>query len=394
MTKAYIVTPLRSAVGKAFRGGLRTKRPDDLCADLIRAVLAKTPAFDPHEIDDCIVGCAMPEGEQGMNIGRFAALLAGLPESVPGVTVNRFCSSGLNTIAMAAQQIQAGGAHCILAGGTESMSMVPMMGNKPVGSRTVFDGNNGDYYLGMGLTAENVASDYNITREEQDEFAVKSHEKALAAIEGGLFKEEIAPVEAQYRTPLPGGEVKVTTKTIDTDEGPRPGSSVAALSRLRAAFKTGGSVTAGNSSQMSDGAAMCLVVSEEFLKRHNLKPAARFMGFSVAGVPPRVMGIGPIEAIPRALKQAGLSINDIHRFELNEAFASQSLAVIKTMDLDTSKINPTGGAIAMGHPLGATGAKLTSTLVHGMKRDNQKYGVVTMCIGTGMGAAGVFENID
>ncbi len=394
MTKAYIVTPLRSAVGKAFRGGLRTKRPDDLCADLIRAVLAKTPAFDPHEIDDCIVGCAMPEGEQGMNIGRFAALLAGLPESVPGVTVNRFCSSGLNTIAMAAQQIQAGGAHCILAGGTESMSMVPMMGNKPVGSRTVFDGNNGDYYLGMGLTAENVASDYNITREEQDEFAVQSHEKALAAIEGGLFKEEIAPVEAEYRTPVAGGEVKVTTKTIDTDEGPRPGSSVAALSKLRPVFKTGGSVTAGNSSQMSDGAAMCLVVSEEFLKRHNLVPAARFMGFSVAGVPPRVMGIGPIEAIPRALKQAGLSINDIHRFELNEAFASQSLAVIKTMDLDTSKINPTGGAIAMGHPLGATGAKLTSTLVHGMKRDKQKYGVVTMCIGTGMGAAGVFENID
>ena len=371
MTKAYIVTPLRSAVGKAFRGGLRTKRPDDLCADLIRAVLAKTPAFDPHEIDDCIVGCAMPEGEQGMNIGRFAALLAGLPESVPGVTVNRFCSSGLNTIAMAAQQIQAGAAHCILAGGTESMTMVPMMGNKPVGSRTVFDGNNGDYYLGMGLTAENVASDYNITREEQDEFAVQSHEKALAAIEGGLFKEEIAPVEAEYRTPVAGGEVKVTTKTIDTDEGPRPGSSVAALSKLRPVFKTGGSVTAGNSSQMSDGAAMCLVVSEEFLKDTTLS-LLQGSWASVAGVPPRVMGIGPIEAIPRALKQAGLSINDIDRFELNEAFASQSLAVIKTMDLDTSKINPTGGAIAMGHPLGATGAKLTSTLVHGMKRDKQK----------------------
>ena len=393
MTKAYIVTPLRSAVGKAFRGGLRTKRPDDLCADLIRAVLAKTPAFDPHEIDDCIVGCAMPEGEQGMNIGRFAALLAGLPESVPGVTVNRFCSSGLNTIAMAAQQIQAGGAHCILAGGTESMSMVPMMGNKPVGSRTVFDGNNGDYYLGMGLTAENVASDYNITRDEQDEFAVKSHEKALAAIEGGLFKAEIAPVEAEYRTPVAGGEVKVTTKTIDTDEGPRPGSSVAALSRLRPAFRLKGVVTAGNASQTSDGSAFTLIVSEKMVKELNLEPSARLVSCSVGGVDPLFMGIGPCIAIPKALNQAGLKISDIQQTELNEAFAAQALAVIQESGLDPNSVNVNGGAIAMGHPLGCTGAKLSVQLINEMKRRNQKYGMVTACVGGGQGIAGIFERL-
>jgi acetyl-CoA acyltransferase len=394
MRNCYIVAPLRSAVGKAFKGSLRTKRPDDLCADVIRAVLKKSGDFDHKEIEDCIVGCAMPEAEQGMNVGRFAALLADLPESVPGVTVNRFCSSGLQTIAMAAFQVQAGAADCILAGGTESMTMVPMMGHKPVGSRTVMDSGREDYYLGMGLTAENVANEYKISREDQDEFSYQSHLKAAKAIENGWFRDEIAPVQVEFRHPVPGGEVKVEQKTFEQDEGPRPDTSPEALGKLRPAFRTKGSVTAGNSSQMSDGAGMCLVVSEEFLKRHNLQPAARFLGFSVAGVPPRVMGIGPIEAIPRALKQANLKTSDIERFELNEAFAAQSLAVVRSLDLNPEIVNPTGGAIALGHPLGATGAKLTATLLNGMKRDKQKYGVVTMCIGTGMGAAGVFENLD
>ncbi|MFW7381004.1 MAG: acetyl-CoA C-acyltransferase [Oligoflexus sp.] len=394
-TKAYIVTPLRSAVGKAFRGSLRTKRPDDLCADVIRAVIKQTPQFDPAEIEDCIVGCAMPEAEQGMNVARFSVLLADLPDSVPGVTVNRFCSSGLQTIAMAAFQVQSGAAHCILAGGTESMTAVPMMGHKPVGSRTIMSSDNRqDYYMGMGLTAENVADDYKISREDQDEFSYQSHKKAVEAIEKGWFKDEIVPVEVEFRKPGANGEVKVEKRTFDQDEGPRPDTNTDALGKLRPAFRPRGSVTAGNSSQMSDGAGMCLVVSEEFLKRHKLKPAALFRGFSVAGVPPRVMGIGPIEAIPRALKLAGLKQSDIQRYELNEAFAAQSLAVLRTLDIDPSIVNPTGGAIALGHPLGATGAKLTATLIHGMKRDKQKYGVVTMCIGTGMGAAGVFENLD
>ena len=394
MTNAYIVTPKRSAVGKAFRGSLRNKRPDDLCADLIRAVLKETAEFDYQLIDDCIVGCAMPEAEQGMNVARFSVLLADLPDQVPGVTVNRFCSSGLQTIGMAAWQVQSGGAHCILAGGTESMTMVPMMGHKPVGSRTIMTNGREDYYLGMGLTAENVASDYKVSREDQDEFSYQSHQKASQAIEKGFFKNEIAPVTVETRRPGPEGESIVDSKVFDTDEGPRPDTSPQALAKLRPAFKMGGSVTAGNSSQMSDGAAMCLVVSEEFLKQHNLKPAARFRSFAVAGVPPRVMGIGPVEAIPKALKQAGLSLKDIERIELNEAFAAQGLAVMRTLDLNPEIVNPTGGAIALGHPLGATGAKLTATLLHGMKRDKQKYGIVTMCIGTGMGAAGVFENID
>ena len=395
MKNAYIVAPLRSAVGKAMRGSLRSKRPDDLAADVIRAVVAKAGDFDPSLVEDCILGCAMPEAEQGMNIARFAVLLADLPHSVGGVTVNRFCSSGLQTIAMAANQIMSGQGDCILAGGTESMSLVPMMGHKPVGSRTILSGddNREDYYLNMGLTAENVAKEYKISREDQDEFAYQSNMKASAAIEQGLFQEEIAPVPVSFRSPGKNGDVNVTTQDFAVDEGPRPDTTAAALGKLRAAFKTGGSVTAGNSSQMSDGAAMCLVVSEEFLQKHNLTPAARFMGFAVAGVPPHIMGIGPIEAVPRALKYAGLKKSDIERWELNEAFASQSLAVIRSLEIDPKLINPTGGAIALGHPLGATGAKLTATLLHGMKRDQQKYGVVTMCIGTGMGAAGVFENL-
>ncbi len=393
MKTAYIVSPLRSAVGKAARGTLRTKRPDDLCADVIRAVMAQNPSVDPHEIDDVIIGCAMPEAEQGMNIARFALLLADLPESVPGVTVNRFCSSGLQTIAQAAFQIQAGAAHCILAGGTESMTMVPMMGNKPVGNRSVTKTGREDYYIGMGLTAENVAKDFKVSREDQDAFSVASHQKAAKAIAGGLFKEEIVPVKVQFRKPGKNGAVDVVEQTFDTDEGPRGDSTVEVLGGLRAAFKTGGSVTAGNSSQMSDGAGMAMVCSEEFVKKYNLKPLARFVSFSVAGVPPRVMGIGPVEAIPRALKLGGLSLKDIQRIELNEAFASQALAVQRHLDIDPNIINRTGGAIALGHPLGATGAKLTATLLHGMKRDKEKYGIVSMCIGTGMGAAGIFESL-
>lgn len=395
MTKAYIVAPLRSAVGKAFRGSLRAKRPDDLAADVIKAVLKKAGDFDHSLIEDCILGCAMPEAEQGMNVARFATLLSGLPESVPGVTVNRFCSSGVQTIAMAAHQVIAGGAECILAGGTESMSLVPMMGHKPVGSRTILSSgeDRGDYYLGMGLTAENVADDYKVSREDQDEFAYQSHLKAAKAVSEGLFKDEIAPVPVEHRFPGENGSTVVKNITFDTDEGPRPDTSLAALAKLRPAFKATGSVTAGNSSQMSDGAAMCLVVSEKFLKEHNLTPTGQFLGFSVAGVSPRIMGIGPVEAIPRALKQAGKSLKDIERFELNEAFASQSLAVMRTLGINPELVNPTGGAIALGHPLGATGAKLTATLFNGMKRDKQKYGVVTMCIGTGMGAACVFENL-
>ncbi len=389
MKTAYIVSPLRSAVGKAFRGSLRSKRPDDLCADVIRAVV-KDSKIDPNLIDDVILGCAMPEAEQGMNVARFALLLAGLPESVPGVTVNRFCSSGIQTIAMAASQIKAGDAHCILAGGTESMSLIPMMGHKVVGSREVMD-NHPAFYLGMGMTAENVATEYKISRADQDQFAYESNMRSSNAIEKGLFKKEICDVPVTFRTPGANGEAKIETINFNTDEGPRPDTTVEALGKLRAVFKTGGSVTAGNSSQMSDGAGMCFVCSEEFVKKHNLKPIARLAGYSVAGVPPRIMGIGPIEAIPKACKAAGITKDQIQRIELNEAFAAQALAVVRSLGLDPSKINPTGGAISLGHPLGATGAKLTATLLHGMQRDKQKWGMVSMCIGTGMGAAGIFE---
>lgn len=392
MKTVYIVDPIRSAVGKAFRGSLRTKRPDDLAAHLMKALVERNK-IDPARIDDVIVGCAMPEAEQGMNVARFCLLLAGLPESVPGVTVNRFCSSGIQTIAMAASQVKAGDADCIIAGGTESMTAVPMMGHKVVGSRTVMD-SHPDFYMGMGLTAENVATDYNISRERQDEFSLNSHKKAIHAIENGLFKDEIIPVPVSFRTPDAGGATKITEMMFDTDEGPRGDTTLEALGRLRAAFKTRGSVTAGNSSQMSDGAGFCMVCSEEFVKEFNLKPMARFASFSVNGVPPRVMGIGPVEAAPRAAKKAGIKLEDIQRFELNEAFAAQGLAVLDTLKINPDLVNPTGGAIALGHPLGATGAKLTATLLHGMKRDKQKWGMVTMCIGTGMGAAGVFEYLN
>lgn len=388
---AYIVSPYRSAVGKAFRGGFRAKRPDDLCADVIKGILERTPQFDPALIEDVIVGCAMPEAEQGMNVARFIVLLSGLPESVSGVTVNRFCSSGLQTIAMAADRVMAGQADCILAGGTESMSLIPMMGHKVVGSRQMNDLHPAAY-LGMGMTAENVSVDYKVSRADQDKFAFDSHQKAVKAIEKGLFKDEIIPIKATSRLPKEGGKVDIRDQMVDTDEGPRADTTLEALAKLRPAFlQAGGSVTAGNSSQMSDGAAMCFVCSEEFVKKHNLKPMARFAGFSVAGVPPRVMGIGPVAAIPRACKLAGISPDKIERIELNEAFAAQALAVVRNLQLDPERINITGGAIALGHPLGATGAKLTATLLHGMKRDRQKWGMVSMCIGTGMGAAGIFE---
>ncbi len=388
---AYIVSPYRSAVGKAFRGGFRAKRPDDLCADVIKGILERTPKFDPALIEDVIVGCAMPEAEQGMNVARFIVLLSGLPDSVSGVTVNRFCSSGLQTIAMAADRVMAGQAHCIMAGGTESMSLIPMMGHKVVGSRQMNELHPAAY-LGMGMTAENVSVDFKVTRADQDKFSFESHQKAVKAIEHGLFKDEIIPIKASSRTPKDGGKVEIREQIVDTDEGPRADTTVEALAKLRPAFlQPGGTVTAGNSSQMSDGAAMCFVCSEEFVKKHNLKPMARFAGFSVAGVPPRVMGIGPIAAIPKACQLAGISPDKIERIELNEAFAAQALAVVRNLKLDPERINVTGGAIALGHPLGATGAKLTATLLHGMKRDKQKWGMVSMCIGTGMGAAGIFE---
>lgn len=393
MTKknaAYIVSPLRSAVGKAYRGSLKAKRPDDLCADLIRAVMKSQPDFDHKLIEDVIVGCAMPEAEQGMNVARLSLLLAGLPDSVPGMTINRFCSSGVQSIALAAQAVWAGDADCLLAGGTESMTLIPMMGHKVVGSRTIMD-HHPDFYLGMGMTAENVARDYKITREEQDQFALESHQKATMAIEKGFFKDEITPVGVTTRTPGPNGTVNVETQMFAQDDGPRPDTTLAGLAKLKPAFLQGGTVTAGNTSQMSDGAAMCMVCSEEFVKKHNLKPMARLAGYGVAGVPPNVMGIGPIAAIPLALKKAGVTLQQIDRFELNEAFAAQALAVLKTCGIDRTKVNPTGGAIALGHPLGATGAKLTATLLHGMKRDRQKHGIVSMCIGTGMGAAAVYE---
>lgn len=393
MTKtAYIVSPKRSAVGKAFRGSLVNKRPDDLCADIIKGVLKDAGEFDHALIEDVIVGCAMPEAQQGMNVARFAALLSGLPESVSGVTVNRFCSSGLQSIAMAAQQILAGGGDCILAGGTESMTMIPMMGNKVVGSRNIMD-NHPDFYLGMGMTAENVAKEYKVSRLEQDEFSVQSHKKATQAIENGLFKDEIIAVHVEKRSPAKDGQVKIDSTIFDQDEGARPDTTVEALAKLRPAFLTNGTVTAGNSSQMSDGAGMCLVCSEEFVKKHNLKPIARYVSYAVAGVAPNIMGIGPIEAVPKALKRAGLKLADMDHIELNEAFAAQSIAVIKTLGMDIAKVNPTGGAIALGHPLGATGAKLTATMAHGLQRSGGKYGLVTMCIGTGMGAAGIFERV-
>jgi len=390
---AYIVAATRTAVGKAPRGVFRNTRPDEMLAHVLRAVVAQVPGIDPTRIDDAIIGCAMPEGEQGMNVARIGLLLAGLPNVIAAQTVNRFCSSGLQAVAMAADQIRLGNADLMLAGGTESMSMVPMMGNKVAMSPQVFakDENIAIAY-GMGITAEKVAEEWKVSREDQDAFAYASHRKAMAAIAAGEFSAEISPYQIVSHQPVMGSNtIKLRETMVDTDEGPRADTSLEGLAKLRTVFRNGGSVTAGNSSQMSDGAGAVMLASEKAIKEYGLTPLARFVSFSVAGVRPEVMGIGPIAAIPKALKQAGLTQDQIDWIELNEAFAAQALAVIRTCGLDPSKVNPLGGAIALGHPLGATGAIRTATIVHGMQRRKQKYGMVTMCIGTGMGAAGIFE---
>ncbi|MBP6596178.1 MAG: acetyl-CoA C-acyltransferase [Arenimonas sp.] len=390
---AYIVAATRTAVGKAPRGMFRNTRPDDLLAHVLRSVVAQAPGIDPSRIDDAIIGCAMPEGEQGMNVARIGLLLAGLPNVIAAQTINRFCSSGLQAVALAADRIRLGEAELMLAGGTESMSMVPMMGNKVAMSPQVFakDENIAIAY-GMGITAEKVAEEWKVSREDQDAFAYASHQKAMAAIASGEFRQEISPYQVISRQPVVGGNtVKLRELLADTDEGPRADTSIDGLGKLRAVFRNGGSVTAGNSSQMSDGAGAVLLASEKAIKDYGLTPLARFVGFSVAGVRPEVMGIGPIAAIPKVLAQAGLSQDQMDWIELNEAFAAQALAVIRTCGLDPSKVNPLGGAIALGHPLGATGAIRAATIVHGLRRRKLKYGMVTMCIGTGMGAAGIFE---
>ena len=391
--EAYIVATTRTPVGKAPRGMFRNTRPDDLLAHVLRSVLAQAPSLDPSSIADVIVGCAMPEAEQGMNVARIGLLLAGLPVGVPGVTVNRFCSSGLQAVAMAADRIRLGEADVMIAAGTESMSMVPMMGNKVAFNPEIFahDENLGIAF-GMGITAEKVAERWKVSREAQDEFALSSHQRAVQATASGEFRDEITPYPiAEHAPDLATGEVRIARRNASQDEGPRADTSLAALAKLKTVFAQKGSVTAGNSSQMSDGAGAVLLCSEAALKRYNLTPIGRFVGYTVAGVPPEIMGIGPKEAIPRVLKQVGLKLDDIGWIELNEAFAAQSLAVIQDVGLDRDKVNPLGGAIALGHPLGATGAIRVATLLHGLRRRKLKYGMVTMCIGTGMGAAGIFE---
>ncbi|MBW8824672.1 MAG: acetyl-CoA C-acyltransferase [Xanthomonadales bacterium] len=393
---AYIVAATRTPVGKAPKGMFRNTRPDDMLAHVLKSVVAQAPGIDLSRIDDAIIGCAMPEGEQGMNVARIGVLLAGLPNTVAAQTINRFCSSGLQAVALAANEIRLGNADLMLAGGTESMSMVPMMGNKVALSPEVFakDENVAIAY-GMGMTAEKVAEEWKISREDQDAFALASHQKALKAIAAGEFKQEITPYDIVSHLPdLAADRIVTRDRIVDTDEGPRADTTLEGLAKLRPVFRNGmfgGSVTAGNSSQMSDGAAGVLLASEAAIKQYGLTPLARFVSFSVAGVRPEVMGIGPIAAIPKALAQAGITQDQLDWIELNEAFAAQSLAVIRDCKLDPSKVNPLGGAIALGHPLGATGAIRTATIVHGLRRHQQKYGMVTMCIGTGMGAAGIFE---
>lgn len=387
---AYIVAGYRTAVGKANRGGFRFTRPDDLASSVIKHLVAQVPALDPTRVDDLIVGNAVPEAEAGMQMGRIISLLS-LPINVPGMIVNRYCGSGLEAIAIASQRIQAGMADCIIAGGTESMSLVPVMGYKTALNYGLAK-NHSDYYLGMGLTAEQVAERYKVSREDQDAFALRSHQRAIAAIEGGKFKDEIVPVEVS-ETYVEGDKRKTRTYIVDTDEGPRGDTSPEALAKLKPVFAAGGSVTAGNSSQTSDGAAFVLVMSERMVKELNLEPVARMVSYATAGVEPSVMGIGPVIAIPKALKQAGLKQEDIEQIELNEAFAAQSLAVIRTLGLDMDRMNLNGGAIALGHPLGCSGAKLSIQLINEMRRQNQRYGMVTACVGGGQGVAGIFERL-
>ena len=388
--KAYIVAGFRSAVGKASRGGFRFTRPDDLAADVIKHLMSTMPQVDHARIDDVMVGNAMPEAEQGLNVGRIISLLSLNTDKVSGMTVNRYCASGLETISIASAKIAAGYSDCIIAVGVESMSLIPMGGWRIVPNPAIAK-DHADWYWGMGLTAEAVAKEFNVSREDQDLFAYNSHQKAIAAIKAGKFKDEIVPVKVTETYLDENQKRKTRDFIVDTDEGPRGDTSVEALAKLKPVFANGGSVTAGNSSQTSDGAAFVMVCSEKFMKEHNLTPIARLVSHAVAGVPPRIMGIGPIAAIPKAVAQAGLKIQDIDLFELNEAFASQSLAIVRKLELDTNKVNVNGGAISLGHPLGCSGAKLSVQLFSELKRQNKKYGVVTMCIGTGHGAAGVFE---
>ena len=390
---AYIVAATRAPVGKAPRGMFRNTRPDDLLAHVLKAALGRCPGLDPAQVDDVIVGCAMPEAEQGMNVARVGLLLAGFPDSVSGMTINRFCSSGVQAVALAADRIRLGEAEVMIAGGTESMSMVPMGGHKPSFSPAVFEKDeNVAIAYGMGITAERVATRWKVTREEQDMFAAESHRRAVHALDSGEFRDEVTPYPVVERAPdLKTREVAIRTREVAADEGPRRDTSPEAMARLKPAFAAKGSVTAGNSSQMSDGAGAVVLMSESAMKRAGLAPLGRFLGYAVAGVPPDIMGIGPVKAIPKVLGQVGLSLQDIDWIELNEAFAAQSLAVIRELGLDYVRVNPLGGAIALGHPLGATGAIRVATLMHGLRRRKKKYGMVTMCIGTGMGAAGVFE---
>ena len=391
MKTAYIIKGYRTAVGKAPRGTFRFKRPDELASETIEYLLKQVPELDAKRIDDVIVGNAMPEAEQGLNVGRLISLMGTKSNDVAGVTVNRYCASGLETISMATAKIQSGMADCIIAGGVESMSYIPMGGYRPVPNYKSAKEGHEDYYWGMGLTAEAVAEQYKISREDQDLFSFNSHQKALNAIDNDIFADDIAPIDVEQIFLDKNGKRSVRNYTAKIDEGPRRGTSVEALAKLRPVFANKGSVTAGNSSQMSDGAAFVLVMSEEMVKELNLEPIARMVSFAAVGVEPRIMGIGPVAAVPKALKQAGLQLNDIDLFELNEAFASQSLAVIRELGLNADIVNVNGGAISLGHPLGCTGAKLSVQLFNEMRRRKQKYGVVTMCVGTGQGAAGVYE---
>ena len=392
---AYIVSATRTPIGRSHRGFFRNYRPDDLLATTLKAALAAVPSLDWKAIEDIVCGCAIPEAQQGLNVARIGAVLAGLPHSVGGITVNRFCASGLSAVQMAADRIRVGEAEVMIAAGVESMSMVPMMGNAPSLSPAIFEreGDVGIAY-GMGLTAEKVAQQWKVSREDQDAFALQSHQRALAAQQAGGFTDEITPIEVTDRVPdLDSGESIANTRTVRLDEGARPDTSLEGLARLRTVFAARGTVTAGNSSQTSDGAGALVLASEKACQQFDLKPLARFVSFASKGVPPQIMGIGPIEAIPAALRHAGLKQEDMDWIELNEAFAAQSLAVINTLGLDAAKVNPMGGAIALGHPLGATGAIRSATVVHALQRKNLKYGMVTMCVGMGQGAAGIFERV-
>ncbi|MEY2856037.1 MAG: hypothetical protein RLZZ74_346 [Cyanobacteriota bacterium] len=391
MKEAYIVSSVRTAIGKAPRGTLHSVRPDDLGAIAVQGAIARIPDLDPGQIEDVIMGCAFPEGEQGFNLGRIVARRAGLPDAVPGCTVNRFCASGLQTIAMASQAIISGQADLIVAGGAESMSLMPMGGNYPALNPALVSASP-NTYISMGITAENVAQEFNISRQDQDQFALRSHKKALAAITKGLFKPEIVPVKFS-ETLYVEGKTQTFERVFESDEGPGTDTSMEALAGLKPVFNLKGTVTAGNSSQMSDGAAATVIMSKKMLNHLQVRPMAKLLGYAVAGVAPEIMGIGPVVAVPKVLHQVGLTLAEIGLIELNEAFAGQSLAVIRKLGLDEDIINVNGGAIALGHPLGCTGAKLTATLLHEMQRRGIRYGMITMCVGGGMGAAGVFENL-